>query len=49
MVLKVMFLYVIRTCISVEVVLCKAVWLLKLFSLIVNMSRGNLLHVWSVL
>ena len=25
--------------------LCKAVWFLELFSLIVNMSRGNLLHV----
>ena len=29
--------------------LCKAVWLLVLFSLIVNMSRGNILHVWGVL
>ena len=30
-------------------VLHKAVWSLKLSSLIVNMSRGNLLHVWSAL
>ena len=28
-----------------ELLSCKAVWLLELFSLIVNMSRGNLLHV----